>query len=125
MRDRIDFTSVSADPDDPIVAQAWDLDGDGQYDDASGATASQSFSTAGPHTVRLRVTDSRGRTAAASANVAVTTLPVPPPKKISPWPKIRIVGFAGRKRVRRRPPHGPHRPGLERHSPLQRTGLPP
>ena len=98
---RIDFTSVSADPDDPIVAQAWDLDGDGQYDDASGATASQSFSTAGAHTVRLRVTDSHGRTAAASANVSVTKAPVvAPPKKISPWPKIRIVGFAGRKRVR-------------------------
>ena len=38
-----DFVSLSSDPDGPLVAQQWDLDGDGQFDDAAGASASRSF----------------------------------------------------------------------------------
>jgi len=34
--DTIVLTSTSADPDGPLVAQAWDLDGDGAFDDARG-----------------------------------------------------------------------------------------
>ena len=49
-------------PDGPIRRQTWDLDGDGQYDDAAGATASVTFKLAGTKTVRLRVTDAQGRT---------------------------------------------------------------
>ena len=60
--DTVDFTSVSSDPDGPITGQAWDLDGDGQYDDAGGATASVTYKLAGTKTVRLRVTDAQGRT---------------------------------------------------------------
>ena len=33
------FSSQSRDPDGVVVAQAWDLDGDGAFDDATGATA--------------------------------------------------------------------------------------
>lgn len=52
----------------------WDLDGDGQYDDAIGISAT--FSAAnldGPSvaTVGLRVTDSDGDVATATANVTV------------------------------------------------------
>jgi PKD repeat protein len=93
--DRIAFTSVSEDPDNPIAVQAWDLDGDGQYDDARGDTASRTFTTPGAHTVRLRVTDSRGRAASVARNVTVAASPpATPPERIRPWPKIRIVGFA-------------------------------
>jgi PKD repeat protein len=43
-----------------ITSLTWDLDGDGGFDDASGATATSSYSTPGPHTVGLRVDASDG-----------------------------------------------------------------
>ncbi len=58
----VEFTSVSRDPDGPVSAEVWDLDGDGQYDDAQGKTASITYKLAGTKTVRLRVTDAQGRT---------------------------------------------------------------
>jgi PKD repeat protein len=101
VNDLVEFTSVSDDPDDPITLEEWDLDGDGQYDDARGTTAAHRFTTVGSHTVRLRVRDSRGRTDTTAQTVPVTALPkVDPPTKMKPWPKIRIVGFAGLRRVR-------------------------
>ena len=35
----------------------WDLDGDGDFDDANRAKARTQFTTPGPHTVRLRTTN--------------------------------------------------------------------
>jgi hypothetical protein len=102
--DRVEFTSVSDDPDDPIGLVEWDLDGDGQYDDARGNTAARSYATAGNHTVRLRVRDTRGRTDTAAQTIIVDTAPPTPgptdPPILRPWPRIRIVGFAGASRVR-------------------------
>jgi PKD repeat protein len=40
-----------------IQRQVWDLDGDGQFDDAVGRTARTSFATPGQHVVSLRVID--------------------------------------------------------------------
>ena len=101
VNDLVEFTSVADDPDDPIVAEQWDLDGDGQYDDANGSTTSRRFATAGNHIVRLRVRDSRGRTDTSAQTIIVAALPPTPPlKRMRPWPKIRIVGFAGATRVR-------------------------
>jgi PKD repeat protein len=61
----------SGDPDGTIVAGGWDLDGDGDFDDAAGSLASVTFDTAGPHTVALRVVDDNGATAVESAIVTV------------------------------------------------------
>ncbi len=61
----------SGDPDGTIVAGAWDLDGDGEFDDAAGPVATATFDTPGPHTVSLRVVDDNGATAEASAEIAV------------------------------------------------------
>jgi hypothetical protein len=96
----VDVTSVSADSDGAITGQTWDLDGDGQYDDAAGTTASIIFKLAGTKTVRLRVTDAQGRTdtRAVSFYVAPATAPTIP--QLSPWPVIRVVGFASVKQVR-------------------------
>ena len=52
--DSIVLTSYSADPDGPLVSQAWDLDNDGLFDDAQGPSASVSFPAAGDHTVDCR-----------------------------------------------------------------------
>jgi PKD repeat protein len=62
---------ASGDPDGSIVAGGWDLDGDGDFDDAAGPVATVTFDTAGPHTVALRVVDDNGATAAASATIDV------------------------------------------------------
>lgn len=72
--DLVTFSSTSGDPDGPLTAQQWDLDGDGQYDDASGAIATKAFET-GSYTVRLRVTDSRGATATAERRIDVAKRP--------------------------------------------------
>ena len=53
---------------------AWDLDGDGQYDDAIGATPTTSYPS-GTRTVSLRVTDMLGVTDTASHTVTVNAPP--------------------------------------------------
>ena len=53
----------------------WDLDDDGAFDDAVGLTASRTFTTAGPKTVRVRVTDPGGLTDTASTVVNVGVAP--------------------------------------------------
>ena len=59
--DPVTFTSSSVDPDGkPLSKQEWDLDGDGQYDDAFGDTATRTYTTTGSRTIGLRVTDADG-----------------------------------------------------------------
>jgi len=54
--------SGSYDPDagDSIVSYEWDLDNDGQYDDATGVTVQHTWNVSGSGTVGLRVTDTFG-----------------------------------------------------------------
>ena len=77
--DVVDFASLSRDPDGYLTSEAWDLDGDGQFDDARGKVASKAFSTLGAHTVRLRVVDSAGAGAVHAVTLNVRPRPVPPP----------------------------------------------
>jgi PKD repeat protein len=62
--------SASSDP-GGIVSYAWDFDNDGQFDDATGATASHTFATDGSYPVSLRVTDNFGATDTDSTTVTV------------------------------------------------------
>ena len=86
--DTLSLTSISADPDGPITSQAWDLDGDGVFDDATGSTASLAFPLAGRFPVALRVTDRDG-----AATMAFATIPVAqrPPDAITPFPVVSMV----------------------------------
>ena len=61
----IAFTAAnSIDPESGALSYAWDLDGDGDYDDASGIAASRIYSVSGPVplaiTVGVRVSDASG-----------------------------------------------------------------
>ncbi len=58
--------SASSDPEAQPLSFAWDLDGDGQYDDATGATPSRSYPSAATITIGLRVTDVGGAIATDS-----------------------------------------------------------
>lgn len=69
----------SSDPDSDSLSYAWDLDGDGQFDDATGITASWTYSVAGTHIASVRVTDGRVGVAIATATVAVSEAPANTP----------------------------------------------
>ncbi len=63
----------STDEQDPIGALdfAWDLDGDGQFDDATSQTVTTSYATPGVLNVGLRVTDSGGLSADVRSRVEI------------------------------------------------------
>jgi len=63
--------SGSSDPDDNIVLYEWDLDDDGEYDDATGVTTDVVFDDNGTFTVGLRVTDEFGESDTDTAEVTV------------------------------------------------------
>ena len=88
-RERVLLTSTSVDPDGPIVAQQWDLDGDGAFDDAVGETAPYIWGKAGTYPIALRVLDRDGAAAIARANVVVDPRP---PKQFRTAPLVRFVG---------------------------------
>jgi large repetitive protein len=77
--DGVTLSSTSADPDGPLMRQDWDLDNDGQFDDANAAVVSANFTHAGTYPLALRVTDSRGATSTATGQVVIRTRPIPPP----------------------------------------------
>ena len=95
--DTILLTSFSADPDGPLVRQAWDLDSDGSFDDAHGPSASVSFATAGEYLVKLLVTDRDG-----AAGLAQRTLVVHAPvaQFMRPFPVVRVIGAVGKRGTR-------------------------
>jgi PKD repeat protein len=82
----ITFTSTSTSGAAPISGLAWDLDDDGQYDDASGPTAQWTFTTGGVKTVRLRASDANfpdGPGAPATFQ-RINVTPAPPPTDPTP-----------------------------------------
>lgn len=77
----------SYDPEGTAITYAWDVDNDGQYDDATGATATLTWNQLkalttpiadnGVRTVRVRVTDASGlNTTDSAALTVVNTAPV-------------------------------------------------
>jgi PKD repeat protein len=114
--DEVSLTSYSSDAEGALAAQQWDLDADGDYDDASGAVVTGMFTSPGAHVLSLRVRDNQGATSTVSKTVTVLAPPRtgsplvkddPPPKKsddtppasappfvalVSPFPIVRLVG---------------------------------
>lgn len=65
--------SASSDPNGGVLTYEWDLDNDGQYNDASSVIITISFNQVGNHTINLRVTDTGG--SSDTDTVTVTILP--------------------------------------------------
>jgi PKD repeat protein len=92
----VQLFSTSADAEGGLASEAWDLDGDGDFDDAVGSSATASFG-AGDHEVSLRVTDSDGVARIIKRTITVAAVPAPPaapaaPRLMSPFPTVRLVG---------------------------------
>ena len=69
------FTSSSQPSQGSIVDLDWDFDGDGEFDDFSGAVAEWAFDSPGEHLVRLRAEQSNGLSAVGEATLRVNGLP--------------------------------------------------
>jgi PKD domain len=82
----VTFVSYSHDPDGRISGQAWDTDGDGAFDDATGPIATRTFAVPGQKTVTLRVVDDRGAASTQSFAVLVRR------RLLSPFPSVRLAG---------------------------------
>ena len=93
---QIQLTDTSTDGDGTIVARAWDLDNDGQFDDASGTGAQVTFPTAGTYTVRLQVTDDDGAPAVATRQIVVGAVTPPTSNLLSnPSFETNLSGWNG------------------------------
>ena len=82
----VSFVSTSEDPDGAITRQAWDLDGDGRFNDGTEASASRAFRRPGTYSVSLRVVDSHGARVVSTQAVAVRA------KLLAPFPTVGIRG---------------------------------
>jgi glucose/arabinose dehydrogenase len=75
----------STDANFDTLTYAWDLDGDGQYDDATGVTASRTYMTPGDVQVGLKVTDplaafdTTTRTVSVGNSPPIATIDTPSP----------------------------------------------
>ncbi len=67
----------------PPYSYAWDMDDDGQYDDASGKTVTWSWSEPGDYIIKLQVTDDNNEKAYDYAYVSIASPANNPPNKPS------------------------------------------
>jgi large repetitive protein len=82
--EQIDFNAApSSDAEGQPASYAWDLDGDTQFDDASGAQTTHSFASRGEKTVRLRITDSDGTSRDVTKPLRVNSPPTLTPASLS------------------------------------------
>jgi glucose/arabinose dehydrogenase len=88
----------STDPDGDTLTYAWDLDGDGQYDDSTSATPSFTYTTAGVVTVGLRVSDPSANSDTTSLVVTAGTPPtatITSPAAGTTWVVGDTITFSG------------------------------
>jgi glucose/arabinose dehydrogenase len=87
----------SSDPEGGGLTRAWDLDGDGAFDDSTAASATATFSSPGRYTAQVKVTDDQGASDTASATVAVggPTARIAGPSAGTRWEAGDVIAFSG------------------------------
>ena len=89
----------SFDPEGKPLSYSWDLNGDGTFGDATGPTASYTYTTAGVYHPSLRVTDDQGASGTASVTVtAGNTAPtgiIDSPTSSLTWRVGDTINFSG------------------------------
>jgi glucose/arabinose dehydrogenase len=92
--------TASSDPDGDALTFAWDLDGDGAYDDAAAATASFTYTQPGTYIARLRVTDPSGAIGTSSVTISAGNTPptavIDTPVAATTWRVGDVISFSGR-----------------------------
>jgi uncharacterized repeat protein (TIGR01451 family) len=68
--------SNSSDPEGGPLTYAWDLDGDGAFDDSAAVQPTHTYTQPGTYNARLRVTDAQNQTS-TSAPVTISAVPSP------------------------------------------------
>ena len=91
--------TASNDPDGDALTYAWDLDGDGAFDDAGAVTASFTYTQPGTYTATLRVTDPSGATGASSVTISAGNTPptavIDTPTAGTTWKVGDVINFSG------------------------------
>ncbi len=82
----VTFTATATDADGTVDDVDWDLDDDGDFDDAAGPWASWSFDVAGRHRIAVRATDDRGVATVAFRSIVVTSPIFPTTSRTEPLP---------------------------------------
>jgi uncharacterized repeat protein (TIGR01451 family) len=90
----------SSDPEGGALSYAWDLDGDGAFDDATVVGPSWTYTSPGTFTVRLRVTDVGGATGDSapitiSAGNSAPTASIDTPSAGTTWKVGDLITFSG------------------------------
>jgi PKD repeat protein/glucose/arabinose dehydrogenase len=89
----------SSDLDDNPLSYAWDLDGDGAYDDSTATKPSYTYTTAGSYRASLRVTDSLGASDTDSVTITVGNTPptavINTPPAGTTWKVGDVITFSG------------------------------
>jgi glucose/arabinose dehydrogenase/PKD repeat protein len=92
----------SSDPDGSALTYAWDLDGDGQYDDSTAVNPTYTYTTQALVTVGLRVTDPGGLSGTTTVTVAAgnptgvnPTVTIDSPTAATQWSVGQTIPFAG------------------------------
>jgi glucose/arabinose dehydrogenase len=88
----------SSDPDGNPLSYAWDLDGDGQFDDSTSTTPSFTYTAAGTYTARLRVSDPGGASDTDSVTItagAPPTATIATPTAGTTWAVGDSISFSG------------------------------
>jgi PKD repeat protein len=93
----------STDPDGSALTYAWDLDGDGQFDDSTAVNPTYTYVAQALVPVKLRVTDPGGLSGTTTVNVTVGNPPsndpvvtIDNPTAATQWSVGQSIPFAGR-----------------------------
>ena len=87
----------SSDLDGDALSYAWDLDGDGAYDDANGARPTWTYTSPGSYIASLKVTDPLGASDSDSVKIDVgpPELTITSPSPSTTWAVGSTISFSG------------------------------
>ena len=91
----------SRDPEGGTLTYAWDLDGDGAFDDSTSSQPTYTYDTAGAYKVWLRVTDGPGLSDTIDQPITITAGNTPPQATITTpaagttWKVGDVINFSG------------------------------
>jgi glucose/arabinose dehydrogenase len=87
----------SSDPEGGALTYAWDLDGDGLYDDSTSSVAPWTYGSAGNYVATLKVTDALGASDTDSVTIGVgrPTVTIDAPSPGTTWAVGSTISFSG------------------------------